>query len=402
MNLTKILNESKYAFYFLVVDEFLDIDVTKIKNFFPIYAFKSKKQNNFKETNKDYFCLEEEGTALSIKNSGQLLNQEKTINFIKKTSSLLKLTPVIIPFKPSAKISLICQKNNWICASNPAKLNRILEDKINFYKICQKNNIPCLPTFIDTFTQENFEKYQQMFDSKLVIQTRFGWAGKSTYIGSSWDDLKEKIVAKTTVKFSPFLSGYSLTNNCCLTKSGPIQSPPALQFTGIPSLTQNPFTTVGRQWPSYSPIEINEKIKKITKDFSEILKKTNYLGFFGLDFFITENQVFLLECNPRLTASSDLYYQIEDKNNINPLFLFHIAQFLPINFLIDLEQENKRFYNNAIVGSEINQKDLNNNTINRYRDFIPFSLQNNPIDIPQSIINKVNEENKVTPNTSSF
>ncbi|MDD4937842.1 MAG: ATP-grasp domain-containing protein [Candidatus Shapirobacteria bacterium] len=371
MNLIETLNQSNYIFYFLVVDKFLDINLPQLKNFEKIYI-------------SDY-------PSIKIKNSGKLLSDHQVIDYILKKSQDNNLTPVIIPFKPSGKVEYLCQKYQWIYAANPAKLNRLLEDKIDFYNICQKENLPTIPVIIDKFNEYNFKKYQQILNNNLVIQTRFGWAGKSTFSATIWEDIKDKIEIETTVKYSPYLTGYSLTNNCCLTKSGFIQSPPALQYTGLPQFTQNPFTTVGRQWPSYAPIEIIEEIKNLTLKFSETLKKLDYYGFFGLDFFISENQIFILECNPRLTASFDLYTQIEINNNLNPLFLFHLTEFLNLNINIDINQENKRFYNPNLIGSEITKKDINNNTIHIYRQFIPFSSQTNPIEISPSIIQSANE-----------
>jgi predicted ATP-grasp superfamily ATP-dependent carboligase len=371
MNLIEAINQSPYDFYFLVVDQFLDINLPELKNFEKIYI------SNYPE--------------IKIKNSGKLLSHPQVIDRISKKFQETHRTPVIIPFKPSAKVEFICQKFNWINASNPHFLNRTLEDKIKFIQLCQENNISTIPSIIDIFNQENFIKYQQAFDQKIVIQSHFGWAGKSTFSENNWNDIKDKIPSGSLVKFSPFVTGYSLLNNCCLTSSGLIQSPPALQYTGISPFTQNPFTTVGRQWPSLAPIEIIEKIKIITQNFSEIIKKMNYRGFFGLDFLIHEDEVFLLECNPRLTASFAFYNKIELKQNLNPLFIFHLAEFINLDFQFNLESEQKRFYNHQIIGSEITAKNKESQTIKKYHDFITFSDQVDPIIIPQNIVNLLHE-----------
>ena len=192
-----------------------------------------------------------------------------------------------------------------------------------------------------------------------------------------------------------YLAGYSLINNCCLTSKGLIQSPPGLQYTGLPQFTSNPFTTVGRQWPSFAPLNVIEKIKTLTQQFSDILKTISYKGFFGLDFFIDKDEVYILECNPRLTASFELYHQIETKSNINSLFFFHLLSFLPLKPEFEISEELKRFYNPAIIGSEITKKDESNNTCNRYRDFIPFSSQNDPVIIDKSIIQSANETDRI-------
>ncbi len=361
-SLENLLNNSGFDFFFLVVDKFLDINLPGLKN------FKSLSQNNLK-----------------IKNSGLLLSQKKIQTQIKKSQS-----PVIVPFKASAKIDHLCQKHQWLNASNPSQITRLLEDKIKFYELCQNNNIPLIPAFIAPFTYNSFLKAQKLFGQKIVTQTHFGWAGNSTHLALSYTDINSRIADKTPTKFSPYKEGYSLLNNCCLTRHGLIQSPPALQYTGLKSLTTNPFATVGRQWPSLASPEIKEKIKQITYDFSEkILKPLNYRGFFGLDFLITGNKVYLLECNSRLTASFAFYSEIELKNNLNPLFYFHLAEFTDINYQIDLKNEQKRFYNQNLIGSEITLRNEQGTTVKKITDFKIFSKKINPLVIDPSIIRKL-------------
>ena len=123
MSLLELLNQSNYDFYFLCVDKFLDIELPQLTNF---YSISPEKLN---------ITLEE-------KNSGRLLSHPATQQFITENSSKTGRLPAIIPFKPSAKIDLICQKNSWKLISNPATLNRFFEDKIKFTEICQKTYLP--------------------------------------------------------------------------------------------------------------------------------------------------------------------------------------------------------------------------------------------------------------------
>ncbi|HOR01685.1 MAG TPA: ATP-grasp domain-containing protein [Candidatus Woesebacteria bacterium] len=391
MDLFEILNQSNYIFYFLVVDNFLDIQLPQLKNFHLIYAFSSPIFTSLRQQQIPYFCLEEKNISLAQKNTGRLLSSPQVINYINSTAG--KKTPVIIPFKPSAKIEIICRQHNWICAAVSHQLNRFLENKNEFFNFCQKNNLPIIKGFIDKFNQSNFTKYQQKLDSKLVIQTHFGWAGNSTHLAENWHDVSDKIPSETTVKFSPLLQGYSLINNCCLTSSGLIQSPPALQYTGLKTLTPNPFTTVGRQWPSMAPQNINQQVIKITQEFSQLIKSLNYRGFFGLDFFVNQNSVYLLECNPRLTASFAFYTRIEINHSLNPLFLFHLAEFTNLNPHIDINQHQQLINQTDIIGSEITLKNKSNQTIKKYNDFVAFSQSTNPVTIPPHIIDLLHETN---------
>jgi len=381
-NLIDLLNQSNYVFYFLVVDNSLDIDpFPKLQNFHLIYAF------NHQPTNSPCFCLEQHHIKIPEKNSGRLLAEPLVIEYIKHSSENRQV--VIIPFKPSAKIDLICRRHNWITASNPAQINRLLEDKIKFFNLCQQNNIPTIPATIDKFNQTNFLKYQKLHGPSLVIQTHFGWAGKSTHNFTSWNQASTIVPVNTLVKFSPFLEGYTLLNNCCLTHLGLIQSPPALQYTGLEPFTQNPFATVGRQWPSQAPPKIISDIKDLTQKLSIILSSLNYRGFFGLDFLVHNNRVFVLECNPRLTASFAFYTNLEASQNWTPLFYFHLAEFINLKHNFNLDNEAKRFFDKKIIGSEITLKNNLGVTINKFHSSTPLSSQTQPVNIDSTVISQL-------------
>lgn len=373
--MTKIenyLNTLPYHFYFLVVDDFLDINLPNLTNFVSI----SPKTL---------------GIQLEQKNSGRLLSHPECINFI-KTHTPKGLTPAIIPFKPSPKIDLVCQQNGWVNISNPSKLNRFFEDKILFSKLLDEHSLPQIPHTVTTFTKDNFAIAQEQYGSLLVVQTHFGWAGNSSYLTDDYDKLSTTITIDTPIKISLFLTGTSLINNCCLTPQGLVQSPPGLQYTGIPALSKNPLATTGRQWPSHSRSLINDQIKKITISFSEILKSKGYLGFFGLDFFVSEDKVFLLECNPRLTASFAFYTAIEKNSNYEPLFFYHLLSFLPHDYRINQIEQNRRFTDTTVVGSEITLKGEEGNTINKYNAFIDFAPDGDPTKIDQKILSEVLNE----------
>lgn len=369
MKILDLLNELPYNYFYLNVDEFLDLNLPQLKN---LHTLSPKSLN----------------ITISAKNSGRLLEHPTTTEYIKNICKNNN-NPVIIPFKPSAKIDLICRQQGYILASNPAKLNRLFEDKLKFPQICTDFSVPVIDYFIAPFKELSYLEAVSRFGNKLVIQTHFGWAGKSTHLCSSYNQAKQIIGQDTLVKFSPLLSGYSLLNNCCIVNNSLIQSLPAIQYTGIKPLTQNPFATVGRQWPSHAPQNIIDQVIRITKDFSKVLIKKKYQGFFGLDYIISKDKVYLLECNPRLTASFAFYTSLELKHEINPLFLFHIAEFLPEFFPIDIASENYHHQSSLVIGSEITRKDNFGTTIAKYSKPVAFSSTFDPPVIPQNIIDQL-------------
>jgi len=387
MNLSQTLQNSGYSFFFLIVENYLDINLHPyLNNFYPIYAYKNDSQKVFQSQKIPYLCLEEEGISLEQKNSGRLLSHPKTIEYINQICQKTHTQAAIIPFKPSAKIEKICQQHTWKLIANPAKINRLFEDKIQFQKICDQHQLPTIPSQIISLNSENFEKAQSQLGKNLVLQTHFGWAGNSTFLVSSYSDTLSHASQNSPVKLSAYLQGYSLLNNCCLTPKGLIQSPPALQYTGLTPFTNNPFATVGRQWPSLAPDHVISQVNLLTQKFSNILQNYHYLGFFGLDFFVNQDQVFILECNPRLTASFALYTHMEISQNIDPLFYFHLLAFTDPKLEIDIRTQQNRFDNKQLVGSEIILKNNHPKTYQKVSQNIAFSETLNPIKIKSHIL----------------
>jgi predicted ATP-grasp superfamily ATP-dependent carboligase len=387
MNLSQALQNNSYSFFFLIVENYLDINLHPyLNNFYPIYAYKNNSHKLLASQKIPYFCLEEQGISLEQKNSGRLLSHPKTIEYINQICQQSKTQAAIVPFKPSARIEKLCQQHSWKLIANPAKINRFFEDKIQFQKICDEHQLPTIPSQIITLNPQNFDKTQSELGKNLVLQTHFGWAGNSTFMVSSYQEAISHAPQNSPVKLSTYLIGYSLLNNCCLTPKGLIQSPPALQYTGITPFTSNPFATVGRQWPSLAPNHITSQINSLTQQFSRILQQHKYLGFFGLDFFVSQDQVFILECNPRLTASFALYTYMEISQNINPLFYFHLLAFTNPQFEFDISKELSRFENHQLVGSEIIFKNSKTKTYQKISQNIPFSDSLNPIKIKPHIL----------------
>jgi len=327
-----IITNSAYSIFFPVIDPHLNLDLPQLKNVFILSA----KNNHHK-------------------NSASLLANPKIIRFISRTCQHKGTKPAIMPFKPSTKIEFLCRQYDWKLIASPRKLNLELEDKINFTKLAQKYNISTIPNTIDRLTTDNVLKYQSAFNqNNLVIQTKTGWAGNSTYLINSPTNLP--LPSNTLVKFSPYIKGQSYTLNACLYQSKIIWGPLAVQLNN-PKHSKNIFATTGRSWPVNLNQNIINQIKLINQKVNKLFRDLNYQGFFGLDYFVdTNHKAYLLECNPRLTASFNFYTQLELKNKLTPLLYFHIAQFLNLKLNFNQKDKQDRFLNRNITGTQISQR----------------------------------------------
>ncbi|MFA6250377.1 MAG: ATP-grasp domain-containing protein [Candidatus Shapirobacteria bacterium] len=380
IDIPKLIDDHGYDIYFLVHDPFLALYLDQkfffsITTYIPLASPKSPPA----------FSLEAVASITNIKNSAQLLAHPAIQNFILTNSQSRHRKIAVMPFKPSAKIEKICSQNSWLLLSNPASLNRLLENKISFTKLCSQNNIPQIPNKIVKLTQKSYLQCTVLFGPKLVIQTGFGWAGNSTYLATSWESISHHLPPKSVVKISPFLEGYTLINNCCLSNSVTYQSPPGLQYSGQAALSSNPFATVGRQWPSFAPSPIIVQVTAITNLVGKLLSNLNYRGYFGLDFFVSQGRVYLLECNPRLTASFAFYHQLEQSTGIIPLIYLHLLEFFKLTPSLDTAHQQSHRLHLTIQGSQLVKRSASGRIVHMLQKPHPLSQDVRCLNLNQNI-----------------
>lgn len=315
------------------------------------------------------FCLEETVETKDIaRNTGHLLAHPLTIDYLEENS--LKKKPIILFFKPSAKINFLCKKHHWIMAGNDPRLAYFFEEKINFFAWGKKNNLPLIPGEIVKPSRKILSRWNFPF----VSQFKRGWAGKSSFVIRSENDFFELIKSgHPKVKISAFIDGQTYTNNGCILASGEVLvGPPAQQISSIGSLCKNPLSTTGRQWPANIDKKTKEIIKKITIKLGRFMHQKGYRGFFGTDFIITgQGKVYLLECNPRLTASFVFYSQLEQESGMTSLLFHHLSAFT--------ENENPENLMNVpnISGSEVVQRNNQKNRVKISANICPGQYDSN-------------------------
>ena len=296
-----------------------------IENYCVICSQRSDAVDYFKKNETAVFCLNDN----KIKNSGKILFSKKVIDYIRKKSRNKKAN--IITFKPSPMIQKICAENNFNYLGNDWKLNRKLEDKIEFVEITRKLKIPNADSEIIKLERNkcslNFSK-----NKKFIIQLARGFSGNSTFLIESENDLN-KILKKyenRKIKLSKYLEGETYTVNACVAEGEILISKPIFQITGLSSYNKNSFGTCGNDYV-YSEKLKKEQRKKIfdyTKKIGGYLKKIGYRGIFGLDFVIDNSDVNLIEINPRFVASIPFFTKLQIQDKQLPFLLLHILEFL--------------------------------------------------------------------------
>jgi predicted ATP-grasp superfamily ATP-dependent carboligase len=345
--------KTKYSIFYIGMDFYQGLPGNYIFDDFHIITHRYNRHIDKLNETADIFCLEEK-TSNIPKNTGHLLANKLVQEYIAKKANK---PPLIIFFKPSLKIDLLGKKLGYKLAGNPSQTAKRLENKILFTKIIKKHNLALIPKCKIYNKPYSPKLIESSFSYPLILQYETGWAGKSSHIINNKSELEEKISKSSSpIKISQMLSGITLTNNCVITNDNKvISSSPALQITGNPLLTRQKLSTCGRSWDGKINGKAVGKINKITEKIGNYLISLNYKGFFGLDFQLSEGNVYLLEINPRLTASYPFYTFLELSENLMPLFAYHVASFIGLDL--------PTYKQGKIQGSEIIQRNKENKTV---------------------------------------
>src|SRR5262245_26171733 len=131
-----------------------------------------------------------------------------------------------------------------------------------------------------------------------------------------------------------------------VTRHGTLVGPLMTELTGFPELTPYGGGWCGNEVdPHALTDEHRTQARTWTEAFGERLRAEGYRGYFELDFLVDARSggLYLGELNPRVTGASSI-------TNVNavaygdmPLFLFHLLEFMDVDYEIDVAELNERW-----------------------------------------------------------
>lgn len=312
------------------------------------------------------FCLEKEFGKKNVifRNSAVLLGQEPVKKYIKENTPPGMQAAVVV-FKPSLAAEKIARENNWKILNNSAIFSKEIEDKFNFIFIGKSLHIRIPDAETIDFGRLSYWELKKYYDY-FVVQLKSGYAGSSTFFIRSKDDYSRLMDAffrdpsgkkSFMVKVSKFIRGIPATVNACVISSEVYVGKPCYQITGEELCTNNRGTTCGNDWGVLRiSAKASDEINEIGKKIGLYLKGKGYKGIFGLDFIISDKDedVYLIEINPRFVASIPFYTKLEIKNSMLPMMALHFLEFLGIKYSIGFPAKELFDKNSsAIFGSQL-------------------------------------------------
>ncbi len=275
-----------------------------------------------------------------------LLEHKEVIDLIKSSGR----RPKVVFLMFDKRVEKICKELGIDVWFPKAALREKIDHKIETVRIGNAAGVPSVPNVLSVIKSwDHLKELAKPVGSDLVLQSAFGDSGHTTFFIRNERDFKryeQKIIGQGEIKIMKRIDCRGSAIEACATKQGTLVGPLMTELVGFKQLTPYRGGWCGNEiFPDAFNEEIREKARKYTEQFGNQLVKEGYRGYFELDFLIDKNdgEVYLGECNPRVTGASSMTNHAAFAHADAPLFLFHLLEFSDVPFQLNVDELNQRW-----------------------------------------------------------
>jgi biotin carboxylase len=232
-----------------------------------------------------------------------------------------------------------------------AELRHRLDSKIVTTQLGNEAGVPSAPNTLGRAT--TYEELQALAASAglgddLVVQTPYGDSGKTTFFIRSqrdWDQYAEDM-ADQELKVMKRINCRAAAVEAVLTRHGTVVGPLMTDLTGHPELTPHKGGWCGNDvFPDALSPEHRERARTLTRKLGDRLALEGYRGFLEIDYLadVDTGDLYLGEINPRISGVTSMTNVSAGAYADVPLFLFHLLEYLDVDYEIDVEDINRRW-----------------------------------------------------------
>ena len=183
---------------------------------------------------------------------------------------------------------------------------------------------------------------------ELVVQTPYGDSGKTTFFISSEADWKKHSadIVGEEIKVMRRINNRPVAVEAVLTRCGTIVGPFMSELIGYKRLTPSRGGWCGNEmFPEVLTGESRRTATQLVRRLGDRLAKEGYRGFFEVDVLVDTDthEVYLGELNPRISGASSITNVTAGAYADVPLFLFHILEYMNVDFDLDVDEINERW-----------------------------------------------------------
>jgi biotin carboxylase len=238
-----------------------------------------------------------------------------------------------------------------------AALRNRLDSKIVTTELGNEAGVPSVPNVLG-----RARSYEELLGlarggqlgSDLVVQTPYGDSGQTTFFianGADWAKHAAKMVDEQ-LKVMRRIRARETAIEAVVTRHGTLVGPLMTELVGFPELTPYGGGWCGDEvYGTALSHDLRVLARERTKAIGERLRQEGYRGYFELDFLADQDtgELWLGELNPRVTGASSMTNVSAVAYGDMPLFLFHLLEFMDVDYEIDVEELNARWAEPANV-----------------------------------------------------
>jgi biotin carboxylase len=243
-------------------------------------------------------------------------------------------------------------------AHPPAELRHHLDSKIVTTQLGNAAGVPSVPNVLGRAAG-----YAELLalagaaglGSDLVVQMPYGDSGKTTFFirnEADWDSAAGKEpLGSEELKVMRRIERRAVAVEAVLTRHGTLVGPLMNDITGHPELTPYRGGWAGNDYPATLTTEQKHRARQLTRQLGDQLAGQGYLGFFEVDYLVDTGtgELYLGELNPRISGISSMTNVTAGAYADMPLFLFHLLEYLDLDYEIDVDDINERWSREAAV-----------------------------------------------------
>ena len=251
----------------------------------------------------------------------------------------------------------ICEELGYDLILPSAELRNRLDSKLVTTRLGDEVGVPSVPNTMGE--ADDWDGLVELagnagLGTDLVVQTAYGDSGKTTFFIASEQDWRkhEKDIVGQQVKVMKRINNRPVAVEAVLTKSGTIVGPFMSELTGHPLLTPYRGGWCGNEmFPEVLTGELRHRASDLVRRLGDRLGQEGYRGFFEVDVLVDvdSDEVYLGELNPRISGASAITNVTAGAYADVPLFLFHLLEFLDVDFQLDTDEINDRWQELASV-----------------------------------------------------
>ncbi len=251
----------------------------------------------------------------------------------------------------------ICTELGYDLILPSAALREHLDSKIVTTKLGDEAGAPSVPnilTSVDSWAELVEQTTAAGLGTDVVLQTPYGDSGKTTFFLTSeadWDKNAEDIIGQQQ-KIMKRINHRAIAVEAVLTRHGTVVGPFMTELTGHSELTPYKGGWCGNEmFPDALSGERRIKANLLVRRLGDRLAGEGYRGFFEVDVLVDTDadEVYLGELNPRISGASSITNVTAGAYSDMPLFLFHVLEYMGVEYELDVDEINRRWEDLASV-----------------------------------------------------